>query len=928
MAAKNSRRRKSQNRSIELLEDRRVMAAGTVGSMVPLGEPFVSNMPMIEHHGGFAEDPPQLVHHADPDADFWIESGGERDVEALLGDIEQTLASAHGLSGLTQVRNNYGFLGAGQTVAIIDSGIAFDHWALGNGYGANFRVVGGWDFAENDANPYDDGPEGSHGTHVAGIVGADRTGTADDGVAPGVDLVGLRVFDDAGNGYFDWVEYALQWVHQNRNAHEFPITAVNLSIGTTWNDTSVPSWSTLEDEFAQLKADGIFVSVSAGNSYANYNTPGLSYPAASPNVVPVMSVDDNGSLSHFSQRHPSALAAPGRFIVSTVPDYAGNHNGVTDDFASFSGTSMAAPYVAGASVILREAMQFLGYANITQTTLFNHLMTTADTFFDSATGLNYKRLNLNSAINALMPTDDYGSTTATAYNLGTLSGSSEISGLIGSLSDADYFRFTAAGNGTATFTATTSHGLMPVWTGSGGVVSGPQGNTFTFQVTAGQSYTFGLSTSGGIGYYDLAIESPTASVLPPTVPGSFQVTVLSPTEIRLNWSDSTGEDSYQIIGWTSGTLSYTAGNAAANSTSYTLTGLTPNSRYFFRVQAVNSAGTVSTAFALAQTPALPIGVPGSFQVAVISSTQVDLDWDAAAGATFYKVLHWSSPTGTTVVTTLNANVTNYTMSNLSPGTRHWFQIQAGNSSNMASTEFKLGETPATVSVPGSFQVVVNSPTEVALDWNASPGATFYRVYHWTPQTLSYVMATLNANVTNYTATGLTPDTRHWFRVEAGNSGSVASTPFVLGQTPAPMGMSATVGGLADQTNGFSTAFHRSIHHGPTSTETLSKGRSGDLRIASEWRNDSRPSFVNVPAAGRALPRGAASQDRRELSAYAEEDVKNDVDAIYEAGILAGLMPTANSGLSDDLLRLLAESSPTTIELEESSNHAISMWQGW
>ena len=80
--------------------------------------------------------------------------------------------------------------------------------------------------------------------------------------------------------------------------------------------------------------------------------------------------------------------------------------------------------------------------------------------------------------------------------------------------------------------------------------------------------------------------------------------------------------------------------------------------------------------------------------------------------------------------------------------------------------------------------------------------------------------------------------------------------------------------------------------------------------------------------GRALSRGAASHDRRELSAYAEEDVKNDVDAIYEAGILAGLMPTANSGLSDDLLRLLAESTPTTFEREESSNHAIAMWQGW
>jgi subtilisin family serine protease len=507
------------------------MAAGTAGTMVPLGgsiaphdraeqpielhRSLVDNAveqhtadvgPLIEQHGGSIDEPPQLVHHAGPDPDFWVDLGAERDVASLLGDIEKTLAQAHGLTGLTQVRNNYGFIGSGQTVAVIDSGIAFDHYALGGGLGGNFRVVGGWDFAENDANPYDDGPEGSHGTHVSGIVGADRVGTNDDGVAPGVDLVGLRVFDDVGNGYFHWVEYALQWVHQNRNAFENPITAVNLSIGSEWNDTTVPSWSTLEDEFAQLKADGIFISVSAGNSFTSYNTPGLSYPAASPHVVPVMSVDDSGSLSFFSQRHPSAIAAPGRFIVSTVPDYIGNHNGVTDDFASFSGTSMAAPYVAGASVILREAMQFLGYANITQTTLFDHLMATADTFFDAATNLNYKRLNLNSAINALMPADDYGSTAAAAHNLGVLSGSSEISGLVGTLSDADYFRFTAAANGTVSFTATTTHGLVPVWTGAGGVVSG-NGQTFTFDVVAGQSYTFGISTGGGIGYFDLAIEA-------------------------------------------------------------------------------------------------------------------------------------------------------------------------------------------------------------------------------------------------------------------------------------------------------------------------------------------------------------------------------------------------------------------------------------
>jgi subtilisin family serine protease len=459
----------------------------------------------IQHHA--IAEPPSLVHHGTRDADFWIDPWAERDIEALLGDVEQTLASAHGSSGLTGVRNDYGFIGTGQTVAIIDSGIAWNHLALGNGLGANYRVVGGRDFTENDNDPYDDGPFGSHGTHVAGIVGADRAGTNDDGVAPGVDLVGLRVFNDNGDGFFSWVESALQWVHQNRNAFENPITAVNLSIGTTWNSTTVPAWSMLEDDFAQLKADGIFIAVSAGNSFTSYNTPGLSYPAASPHVVPVMASTDGGALASFSQRHTRAIAAPGRSIVSTVPDYAGNNNGITDDYAGMSGTSMAAPYVAGASVLLREAMQFVGYTNITQDTIYDHMMATASSFVDSVTGETYKRLNLTNAFNALMPTDEYGSTVGAAYNLGTLSGTSEISGLIGKLTDADFFRFTAAATGTVSFTADTTHGLAPVWTASGGTVSGSDGETYTFDVVAGQSYTIGLSTSGGIGYYDLSIEA-------------------------------------------------------------------------------------------------------------------------------------------------------------------------------------------------------------------------------------------------------------------------------------------------------------------------------------------------------------------------------------------------------------------------------------
>lgn len=501
--------RKTSFRSsvIERLEDRIVLSAD------PLG------MPTMGHHDLGGEIEQAIVDSSttyNPEADFWFDQELLSAEEDLGERIEQTLYEAHALTGQDEVVSKYGFEGTGQTVVVIDSGIAYEHYALGGGYGEDYRVVGGWDFTESDSDPYDDGTAGGHGTHVAGIIGAQGAGNHS-GVATGVDLVGLRVFDDAGNGYFSWVEDALQWVHDNRNAFENEITTVNLSLGTSWNSDSIPAWAMLEDEFAQLEADGIFISVSAGNSYTSYNEQGVSYPAASDHVIPVMSVDNGGNLSYFSQRAEYAIAAPGRGITSTVPDYMGSDTDtIDDDWASMSGTSMAAPYVAGASVLIREAMEFTGLTDIDQWEIYDVMMSTADSFYDSSSDAYYKRLNLEAAIDAIMPADDFGSSIDTAHDLGTIAASGEtstlsmLSGAITTLSDADYFSFIAGATGTATFsTMAATHALVADW---GAWASGGEGasgwdvdNGYAMDVVAGETYTIALSSTGGLGYYDFDI---------------------------------------------------------------------------------------------------------------------------------------------------------------------------------------------------------------------------------------------------------------------------------------------------------------------------------------------------------------------------------------------------------------------------------------
>ncbi|MEN1678150.1 MAG: S8 family serine peptidase [Planctomycetota bacterium] len=503
-----SRRRKRRGQ-LESLEERLAMSADGLMEAVsfhsqPTEDEFglgFHSAPAPELHGGDAFSPGFHIEDDDPMSFDPIEQ-----IEGLVDEIDFHLNEAHNQTGLNDVRDNYGFRGAGQTIAVIDSGVAWSHAALGGGFGEGYRVVGGYDFGENDADPDDN--RHYHGTHVAGIIGSDDANH--EGVAPGVDLVALKVAD--ANGGFGWsqIEAALQWVINNRTAFDSPITAVNMSLGTSQNIESAPGWSTIEDEFAQLEAAGVFIAVSAGNDFTSYNTPGLAYPAASQYVIPVMSTDDSGQLSYFSQRHQRAIAAPGRSITSTFPDQYGNNNGITDDWATISGTSMAAPYVAGASALIREAMEFNGQTGITQDTIYDHMMATADSFYDSATGAYYSRLNLGNAIDALMPEDDYGSSVVDAYDLGTISSISAqsglVSGVISTLTDGDYFTFTAGATGKVTFSAgNTTHDLVASWEGFGAAGWVEAGVGYSMNVEAGQEYTVAISSSDGLGYYNLSV---------------------------------------------------------------------------------------------------------------------------------------------------------------------------------------------------------------------------------------------------------------------------------------------------------------------------------------------------------------------------------------------------------------------------------------
>ncbi|MCC9642109.1 S8 family serine peptidase [Rhodopirellula sp. JC740] len=328
--------------------------------------------------------------------DAWVEQANSGSLWEQAQDLRE--------SGELGAGGNSPWDGSGQTIAVIDSGIAYDHIALGGGYGPGYRVVGGYDFAENDSDPYDDAPAGYHGSHVAGLVAGDGyldSGATFQGLAPGADLVGLRVFDDAGNGNLQWIESALLWVIENQDTFENPITTVNLSLGTELTDANrFDAMAMLEDELQTLYESNVMVFAAAGNSFATMDhdmADALMYPASSQYVVGVGSVDSNQNLSDFSQREDGILTTGGQAIRSSVPEHVYGADGFANDYALLSGTSMSSPQVAGVSALIRQAMLESGMTP-TVDSILARMNETADVHTDPVTGVQYKTLNLDAAL--------------------------------------------------------------------------------------------------------------------------------------------------------------------------------------------------------------------------------------------------------------------------------------------------------------------------------------------------------------------------------------------------------------------------------------------------------------------------------------------------------------------------------------------------
>ncbi len=223
------------------------------------------------------------------------------------------------------------------TIAVVDTGIDYDHPDLASGFGSD----PGRDFAGGDGDPAPDADDESHGTHVAGCASADTDNGV--GVAGPSDsrLLAVRALDSSGTGSLSDIADAIQW------AADQGADVINVSLGGSTETRTMK-------RAVEYAADqhGALVVCAAGNSGRS----GVAYPAAYEECVAVSAIDPNEELADFSNYGSAIeLAAPGVNVLSTMP---------SDGYGHYSGTSMAAPIVAGVAALGKAVNPDLGAGDL------------------------------------------------------------------------------------------------------------------------------------------------------------------------------------------------------------------------------------------------------------------------------------------------------------------------------------------------------------------------------------------------------------------------------------------------------------------------------------------------------------------------------------------------------------------------------------
>jgi fibronectin type 3 domain-containing protein len=313
-------------------------------------------------------------------------------------------------------------------------------------------------------------------------------------------------------------------------------------------------------------------------------------------------------------------------------------------------------------------------------------------------------------------------------------------------------------------------------------------------------------------------------------PSNLTATAASSSQINLSWKDnSDDEQGFKIERKTGagGTYSQVA-TVPANTTTYSNTGLSPSTTYYYRVLAysgTDNGGYSNEASATTSgiAPSAPTGLTAS-----PSNASVTLSWAASAGATSYNVKRSSASGGPHATIATGVTTTSYINTGLANGTTYYYVVSAVNANGEGANSSEASATPLAPPAAPTGLTATAGNAQVSLTWTASAGATSYNVKRGTTAGGPYTTPVASGiTTTSYTDTGLTNGTTYYYVVSAVNTNGESANSAQASATPsAPSPTGIVFRAAASASNG-----------GGATTITINKPIgvvSGDCMIAALW----------------------------------------------------------------------------------------------
>jgi thermitase len=465
-----------------------------------------------------------------------------------------------------------------------------------------------------------------HGTHCAGIAAAatnNSIGVA--GLGYNTSILNVKVLNDSGSGSYSSIISGITWAVNNG------ANVISMSLGGGSSSSALKS--AIDDAWNK----GVVVVAAAGNS----NSSSLFYPAGYSNCIAVAATSQSDIKASFSNYGSWVdVAAPGEYIYSTLPNHTNQIGGL--NYGYLSGTSMATPFVAGLAGLIWSTSYGTSAASVR-----SRIESTADTIAGTGTYWTYGRIDAYKAVsNAVVDITPPPQVTGLAV---VTASSSQLNLAWAASSATDVAKYNV-------YRSPSSIGLFEL-------KASPTTNSYSNTgLTASTTYYYQVSAvdnSGNEGPRS-SIASATTAGLSDTTPPS-QVTgviasAVSYSQINLSWAASTAPDlnNYRVYRSTSATGTFSL-IASPTTNSYSNTGLTASTPYYYQVSAVDKSGNEGARSSTASTttgaaPAKQMHIAGismslsgsSYVRATAVITVVDANGTPVSSARVYG--HWSVAT--------------------------------------------------------------------------------------------------------------------------------------------------------------------------------------------------------------------------------------------------------------------------------------------